>query len=65
MNTAPMNNSIERKLIRSSIALFLVSLLSLMILLPSCSKDDSVSPSSSSTGVDDHGSGGHGADDPQ
>ncbi|MBK8340306.1 MAG: hypothetical protein IPK99_10115 [Flavobacteriales bacterium] len=65
MKAAPMTTPIERSLMRSSLTVFLISLLALMVLLPSCSKDDSVSPSSSSTGVDDHGSGGHGADDPQ
>jgi len=34
------------------------------LLLTACQQEDPVTPTGTSTSVDDHGSGGHGADDP-
>lgn len=55
----------DRLAVRISSAVFVLSILALIFLLSSCKRDDAVAPASSSTTVDDHGSGGHGADDPQ
>lgn len=52
----------DRLLARISAALFILSLLALLS-LSGCSKDDDPQPDSTQVG-DDHGSGGHGADDP-
>ena len=55
----------DRLAVRISSAVFVLSILALIFLLSSCKRDDTVAPSSSSSTADDHGSGGHGADDPQ
>lgn len=44
-----------------SLVLFMLALLALTAVLPSCTKDDPAGPSSA-TAADDHG--GHGGDDP-
>ncbi|QQR86576.1 MAG: hypothetical protein IPJ76_18675 [Flavobacteriales bacterium] len=57
-----MTTAKERLLARMSAALFILSLIALLG-LSGCSKDDDLQPDNSAVG-DDHGSGGHGADDP-
>lgn len=61
-NPNAMTITKERLLARKSAALFILSLLALLS-LTGCSKNDDPQPDSAQVG-DDHGSGGHGADDP-
>lgn len=52
----------HRLAITFSALLYVLALLALTIILPSCQHDDVVAPAGSSVSVDDHG--GHGNDDP-
>ena len=47
---------------RTTISLVL-TVIFFSVLFTSCQQDDPITPSGSSSGQDDHGSGGHGSDD--